>query len=681
MLKLQRITLMTVAAALPVVATISLTSCQTRESNHPRVVVLGFDGFDPRLCERMMDAGELPNLAKLRDGGGYKPLGTAIPPQSPVAWASFITGGNPGIHGIYDFIHRDPMPEDPESAFEPYYSAARTLPGAGAWEIGDHKIPLTFWPFNHDGGGTELMREGTAFWEYLDRAGVPIWLYDIPANYPPSPSKYGNLKCLAGMGVPDLLGTYGTYQYFSKSTYRQRMESGGIRKPLIFKRDVAKAKLTGPPNTLLKEPQDAEIEFEVYRHPDQRMARVEIQDQTLILQEGEWSDWVPVSFALEMPPFLPSESANGIVRFYLQQVRPDFKLYVSPISADPRNPGEMQITEPPEFLEDIAAEVGLCYTTGFQEEFNAIKNEVLNEEEYFKQTNDVFHERLELLKYAVRHYEDGLLFFYFSSTDLQAHIFWWDSDEEHPTREPDVAQRYHEAIVELYRTMDEVVGDILERFGNEATVMVMSDHGFCNFKRQFNLNRWLRDEGYVQPPTCSSLLSPDVDWSATKAYGLGLNGLYLNLEGRERFGIVTAEEQDALIEELRTKLLAITDPDTGQPVVKEVYRADEVYSGPFTHIAPDLIVGYYRDYRASWTGILGDMTAPALTDNENQWSADHCIAADEVPGVIFANRPIRHPNPSLIDMAPTILEQFGVQPPDDMKGRSLFAELPVALRN
>ena len=678
-MKVHKLLVMAAVITLPVLATISLTSCQTRQSRNPRVVVLGFDGFDPRLCERMMDAGELPNLAKLRDNGGYTPLGTAIPPQSPVAWASFITGGNPGIHGIYDFIHRDPKPENPDAPFEPYYSAARTLPAVGGWEVGDYKIPLTFWPFNDDGGGTELMRQGTAFWEYLDSAGVPIWLYDIPANYPPSPSKYGNLKCLAGMGVPDLLGTYGTYQYFSKSTFRKRTESGGIRKPLIFKRDVAKAKLTGPPNTLLKHPEDTEIDFEVYRSPDKPMARVEIQDQTLILQEGEWSDWVPVSFGLTMPPFLPDESADGIVRFYLQQVRPDFRLYVSPISADPRNPGEMQITEPPDLIENIADEVGLCYTTGFQEEYNAIKNEVLNEEEYFKQANDVFHERLELLKYAVRHYEDGLLFFYFSSTDLQAHIFWWDSDEPHPTRDEVMAKRYNEAIVELYRTMDGVVGDILDRFGDKATVMVMSDHGFCNFKRQFNLNRWLRDEGYVQPATASSLLGPDVDWSRTTAYGLGLNGLYLNLEGRERFGVVTSEQRDALLEELRTKLLAITDPVNGQPVIKEVYRADEVYSGPYTGIAPDLIVGYYRDYRASWTGILGNMDEALLADNHNQWSADHCIAADEVPGVVFANRPILHPNPSLIDMAPTILEQFGVQPPADMQGRSLFEAPPVAV--
>ena len=73
-----------------------------------KVIVIGFDGMDPRLSEKMMAAGKLPNLDRLRRQRGYSVLGTSIPPQSPVAWANFINGAGPGSHGIFDFIHRDP---------------------------------------------------------------------------------------------------------------------------------------------------------------------------------------------------------------------------------------------------------------------------------------------------------------------------------------------------------------------------------------------------------------------------------------------------------------------------------------------------------------------------------------------------------------------------------------------
>ena len=78
--------------------------------------------------------------------------------------------------------------------------------------------------------------------------------------------------------------------------------------------------------------------------------------------------------------------------------------------------------------------------------------------------------------------------------------------------------------------------------GDRATLIVLSDHGFANFGRQFNLNSWLRRTGYLGPPDCTSLLH-DVDWSRTTAYGMGINGLYLNLKGRERDGVVEPGQQ------------------------------------------------------------------------------------------------------------------------------------------
>ena len=478
------------------------------------------------------------------------------------------------------------------------------------------------------------------------------------------------------MGTPDLLGTYGTYQCFSSRARKVETEGGGTLKPLVFKNDAATGSLTGPLNTLLKQPRDTEIEFRVYRHPQEAVARIEFQGRTIVLKEGEWSDWQPVTFALEMPAFLPDQKVSGICRLYLQQVHPIFRLYFSPLNIDPTDPGQQRVSEPAEFVTRIADKLGRFSTLGFQEDHKALSNRVFTDEEFHRQAEYVLQERMNLLNYALAQYETGLLFFYFSSTDLQAHMFWWDTDDKHPTRSPEEARRYMGVVEDLYRRLDGIVGMMIERYGREATVLVLSDHGFCNFRRQFHVNTWLRENGYLGPSDCDGLLAGTTqrppDWSRTRAYGLGLNGLYLNLKGRERDGIVTTEEREALLEELRGKLLQVRDPLDGQVAIATVDRADQVYHGAHTDRAPDLIIGYRRGFRCSWASALGQITPDVFTDNDQAWSADHCMAADELPGVLFCNQALQRTNPTLIDLAPTILTAFGITPPVTMTGRSVL---------
>jgi predicted AlkP superfamily phosphohydrolase/phosphomutase len=151
-----------------------------------------------------------------------------------------------------------------------------------------------------------------------------------------------------------------------------------------------------------------------------------------------------------------------------------------------------------------------------------------------------------------------------------------------------------------------------------------------------------------------------------------LNGLYVNLAGRERDGVVRPDQRDAILNDIASGLLELRDPKNGNPVVKNVHRAEEIYSGPNTVNAPDLLIGFHRGYRASWATTMGDMSKEIVTDNDSAWSADHCIDASEVPGVIFSNKPLRLANPSLIDLAPTILTEFGVDVPAQMVGGNLF---------
>ncbi|UCC22510.1 MAG: alkaline phosphatase family protein [Planctomycetota bacterium] len=629
-----------------------------------KVIVIGIDGMDPGLSEKMMREGRLPNFAKLAEGGGYRTLGTSIPPQSPVAWANFINGAGPGSHGIFDFIHRHP-----EQQCVPFFAMTETLPGEGYWEIGQHKVQMDFWPFNHKLPATLLRRQGTPFWDYLDKAGIDSTFYNLPSNYPPSESKYGHHRCLAGMGTPDMLGTYGTYQHYSEDgPVRTKEEGGGRRSMLFFEDDTASAELIGPTNSFLVDPEPAAIEFAVHRDRSAKAAVIEVQKYRILLKEGQWSRWIKLDFKLSKAGL--DKHISGICRFYLQEFSPNFRLYVTPINTNPSEP-VIKLTEPPKFIKQISDELGLFYTTGFQEDHKALSNKVFTDAEYAYQADYVLQERLNLLDYALKNYDDGLLFFYFSSTDLQSHMFWWDSDEKHPVRSAAGAQRYFSHLKGIYEKMDGVLGDILHRYGNEATIVVMSDHGFANFKRQFNLNSWLRDNGYLEPVGATSILR-DVDWSGTKAYGLGINGLYLNLKGRERDGIVEPGQQsEELLEELKTKLEAVTDTN-GKQVIRKVHRTDKSYSGSAAALAPDLVVGYCRGFRASWATCLGDMTEEVLLDNDSAWSADHCADVSEVPGIIFSNRSIIAERPALIDVAPSILKEFGLEVPASMQGRDIF---------
>lgn len=604
-----------------------------------KVIVVGVDGMDPRLCETMMSEGLLPNLSRLRDRGGFSDLGTSIPPQSPVAWANFINGAGPGSHGIFDFVHRHPHEQ-----CTPFYSAAETVDGK-----------------------TVLRRQGVPFWEFLDAAGIPSTFYDLPSNYPPSPSQHGHHRSIAGMGTPDMLGTYGTYQQFADNNPLEATEETvGKRLAISFDNDKTEAALAGPTNTLLDKPEEIQIAFRIYRDRQANAALIEIQGQKILLKAGEWSRWTKLKFPLAWY----AGDVSGICRFYLQEASPNFKLYVTPINIDPSAPAA-QLSEPASFIQDVSNRLGLFYTTGFQEDYNARKDGVFRDDEFLRQANMVLEERLALFEDAIDNYDDGLLFFYFSSSDLQSHMFWWTSDEKHPIRADGEAKQYFGHVRRLYQRLDRVIGDLYNRYGSKATILVMSDHGFANFATQFNLNSWLRALGYLGPAECTSIMK-DVDWSQTVAYGLGLNGLYLNLKGRERDGIVEpGEEQEALLNELVMRLQAVTDFN-GRPVIRNVYRADQIYSGDATALAPDLIVGYSRGYRASWATSKGDLTDDILLPNDSAWSADHCADALEVPGLLVSSRPIRGKDPKLIDVAPSILGLFGLGAPSSMTGKDVL---------
>ena len=605
-----------------------------------------------------MSEGKMPNFARLAAQGSFRKLTTSIPPQSPVAWSNLITGMNAGGHGIFDFIHRDPK------TFQLYFSTSRVEGPKHSLHLGNWVIPL-------GSGSAEQLRHGKAFWEFLDEHRIPNSVYRIPANFPPI-SAHG--RTLSGMGTPDLRGTYGTFTFYTDdiTAVPGEVEGGEIVQVEVQNNRVT-SNLVGPANTFRKNSPPATEAFTVDVDPLEPVVRISFQGQRLVLKEGEWSGWVPVEFQL-MPLI---GNVRGICRFFLKQAHPRFQLYVSPINIDPENPA-LPISTPSSYSRDLAKEIGEYHTQGIAEDTKALSDGVLDDKEYLEQARTVLAEHRRAFDAEFPKFREGLFFFYFSSLDLNGHMMWRLTDPSHPAYDATLAGQYGNALQEFYQQIDEVLGEVLPKLDENTTLLVLSDHGFAPFRRSFNLNTWLLQNGYIAlvPGSQPDANEPfaEVDWSRTRAYGLGLNGLYVNIRGREREGIVDAAQADDLLREIRQKLMAVRDPKTDSQVITRVDLASEVYQGPYARTGPDALVGYNRGYRAGWKTILGAFPPDLLEDNTNPWSGDHCMDYTLVPGVLLSNRKIDSQNPALTDITPTILSEFGITKAKDMMGQSVFTK-------
>lgn len=582
--------------------------------------------MDPEFVERHWN--DLPNLAQLRRRGNFARLATTTPPQSPVAWSTFITGLDPAEHGIFDFVHRDPSTLDLFSSMDKTEEPRFELP------FGPYRLPLS-------PARVTLLRKGKVFWQILVEHDIPVTIIRIPVNYPPLPSG----EALAGMGTPDLRGTQGTFSYYTDDPgeIAGPVDGGVIIKTALI-HGHAELSIEGPPDSLRKDRKPSSVALIVDVDPEQPFARLILGEETAIVKQGEWSDWIPAEF-----PLIPHvASARGMVRVFAKQLHPRFELYVSPVNVDPEAPS-LPISAPARFSRDLAAQIGRYPTLGIPEDTAALRQGVFNLDQFVAASRLVLADEQRLLRASLQHYNGGFLFFYFSSIDQNSHILWGQHNAE---------------LLEVYRAIDDSIGEVA-REAPSAELMVMSDHGFAAFDRAVNLNGWLRDQGLLAMRDANN-----IDWSRTQAYALGLNGVYLNLAGREKYGIIQpGVEQRALLERIRTRLLAFRDHDDGRTVIE---TAVLTHAPANAAVAPDLIVGYAPGYRASWRTALGQTAPREIEDNIDAWIADHCINAADVPGVVFTARPIRVPDPALKDLPVSILARFGIAPEPEMHGRSIY---------
>jgi predicted AlkP superfamily phosphohydrolase/phosphomutase len=615
--------------------------------SHPRatraagrkMIVLGLDGMDPNFLEAHWDV--LPNLDRLRRTGDFKRLRTTVPPQSPVAWSTVTTGMDPGGHGVFDFVHRDPATR------MPVFSMAETTPPKHTLGIGPYLIPLS-------SGSITSSRVGRTFWQVLEDHGIPSNVMRMPANFPPAECEADSLS---GMGTPDMMGTSGTFTFFTDDPAETRTNvPGGKIVNVSLSNGRATLRIDGPPNSFRRDSATSSVEIAAHVDPTAQAARFDLGDQQVVLGRGEWSDWLRADFRL-----LPLvKSASGILRIYLQQAHPYLRVYVSPVNIDPASPA-LPISTPASFSRRLSDSLGLFYTQGIAEETSAYRAGLLNKDEFLVQSHKILSDSLRMFRYELAHFSDGLLFYYFSSTDQNAHMLWGKYDDD---------------LLDVYRAVDGAVGEAMAKAGNDTTLLLLSDHGFARFDRAVHLNSWLMREGFLTLDDPANVgdeeLFAHVDWSRTQAYAIGLNGLYLNRIGRENGGIVAESEVQQVKDMITRKLLEFRDPKDGQLVVGKLYDPLVVFQGRNLRVSPDLFVGYHRGFRGSWQTALGAVPKTLIDDNTQGWIADHCMASEEVPGVLLSNRKIRLEDPQLYDVTATILSEFGAPKDKGMLGQTVF---------
>jgi predicted AlkP superfamily phosphohydrolase/phosphomutase len=626
-----------------------------------RVVILGLDGLEPSLAEKFMGEGKLPNLARLRKEGSYARLKTTTPAISPVAWSSFMTGSEPSKHNIFDFLSRDPR------TYLPDLSSARIGRPKRTLALGKYLLPLS---------KPEIrgMRKSIPFWKILGDKGITSTILRVPITFPPEKFK-GHM--LSGMCAPDLKGSQGTFAFFTEDAEKVRKHEGGVA--VLVKREgsIIRTALSGPENSLLKDPVEIALPLAITIDREAGGAWLAIEgEKKFFLKEKTFSPWTPVTFR----PGLGMK-VRGTCRFRIASLEPKFEMYVTPLNIDPEKPA-LPISHPLIYSVYLAKLLGRFITLGEANDTWALNEGALDERAFLELTYANHAEWEAMLMNALAKTPRGVVAIVFETTDSIQHMFFRYLDKAHPALKAGPAELGPAVIEELYRKMDDLVGRVAAKLGPRGALFVMSDHGFKSFRRGVNLNAWLYHNGYLAlapGKTASAEWFKDVDWTKTKAYGLGLGGIYLNLAGREEQGTVKpGTEAAALKAELSRKFLALKDGPGGPVAISHVYDRDAVYAGPYKDNSPDLIIGYNEGYRASWDGVTGVVNGTVIEDNIKCWSGDHCIDPALVPGVLFSSLKIKRGDPSIMDVAPTVLELFGLTPPAHMDGRSLVDRAALA---
>jgi len=606
------------------------------DMKYSKILLIGIDGMDPKIVDKLISEGKLQNFKKLKEQGSYTTLGTSLPPHSPVAWTSIATGTNPGKHNIFDFIRSNRERQLPE------LSLAKSKTGISGTDY-------------------ESYVKAEPFWRITSQAGIPTTVIRWPMSFPPEEVE-GNL--LSGLGVPDIKGLLSGYTFYTTSDFDPDAESskktvavenlGGVIKTSISGPNIRKGNDITSVNVPLK------IDF------DKASATITVQDSEYPISVGGWSGWIRLKFKAGL-----FKNVYGICKAYIVSTEPEFNMYVTDIQIDPENP-LLSISYPETYSKELAQKIGLYNTLGIPEDTNALIDGKITDETFLEQCDQIEEERDKMFWEEFEKFDKGVFAFVYDTSDRVQHTHWDDKAlEEHDKLV------VNQAIIDYYVKKDEFLGKVLNKIDDKTALIVLSDHGFTSFEKNVDINSWLSKNGFMtltQQPAENQYgeLFEFVDWEKTKAYSLGFNSIYINVKGREAKGSVEESEREKVVEELMQKLGKLTDPETKEKIIANLYKREDAYQGDYVQEAPDIMIGFEPGYRMSWQTAVGGATPKVVFDNKKVWNGDHLVDPEFVPGVLFTNFKINNRNPNQKDIAPTILNLAGLKIPEGIDGKSLL---------
>lgn len=549
-----------------------------------RTLIIGLDAFDPTFFEKLHSQGKTPNLSKLLEAGGYSRFRVSDPPQSEVSWTSIATGMNPGGHGMFDFVHRNPA----------NYSLQVSLLPTQKNLLGLQFVP----PYNAQTIFDEAVQDGfpaTSMW----------WPATFPAKLA-SP-----VQTIPGLGTPDILGRLGIGTHFSIDDLPTDPErKTAVRK--LTKKGASKysGSLEGP----AKKNGTVNIDFEL--EISDNTATLQVAKQKVTLKIGEWGEIVELPFSVGF-----GMTVKAISRAILTNLNP-ISIYFLPLQLHPLG-SPWPYATPKNFIQEQWKKNGPFLTLGWPQDTTALNENLINDEQFLKLCEMIDAERERVLNHSLDTFDEGLLACVFDSLDRVQHMFF----------------KGREDVIEAwYIRLDQLIGRIVERASRKqkTRILVVSDHGFGHFDYKVHLNKWLVERGYIKTTDSASSDLRTVDWSQTQAYALGLNSLYLNIAGREGKGIINEGDAANTLAKLKDDLLQWKGPN-GEQVVQTALIRTEAFQGPLAAYGPDIFVGYRPPYRGSAETGLGQWRSEAIEKNTEHWEADHCFDSRAVPGVLFSN--------------------------------------------
>jgi predicted AlkP superfamily phosphohydrolase/phosphomutase len=582
-----------------------------------KTLLIGFDSFDPAVFE------ELPNLEKFLEQGGYSQLQVCSPPQTEVSWTSIATGVDPGGHGIFDFVHRDP------ATYIPYVSILPTRKGA----LGEQFVP----PYTTK-----------TFFEEAASMGYPATALWWPAMFPARPEL--PVMTIPGLGTPDIRGQLGVGTLFTSENESKKKTA--VAKLNSVGKNRYQAELSGPQTSGREGPKTISMPVSV-EVLNSQTARLTLDKQQIELRLGEWSQIVELRFKAGM-----LFTIHAITRFIATSLQDVVRIYSLPLQIHPLHSTWFYASSN-SFSKKLWNEVGPYLTLGWPQDTTALEDGCITDDQFLNLCQKIFDRRIQILSFLMNDFREGVLASIFDDLDRIQHMFFHNRKD---------------IVHGWYKLLDEFVGAVsakVNQWDGKYRYLIISDHGFSDFRNKVHLNRWLLDNKYLCMKNGGEDLS-GVDWNNTKAYAVGLNSVYLNVAGREGQGSVPAKEVEELLTDIQGKLLEWKDADQ-TPIIQNVRLKHETFNGPYTRFGPDLVVGYAPGYRASAETGLGKLPGMALEPNHDHWGADHCMDSQVVPGVIFANRNLRDFGTISFRDIPFLaigkhLDQSGIKPPSQATG-------------